>query len=187
MGPGRALPATSPPEWRSLSSMFPRGTLRCMPMSRGNQVEPRPNPTCTKGAGWKAGSGEGGGLDCCLFPLASPGVITFYIPIALIQDNLAFICTLADGLQPSHLPPLGVHAKMLMIWFSFFGMDRAWGQRFAWNHQELPSSSSDSGLWAPNPGGSVIRGGGRRGMNKEWPGRQAHVAAPEAPPLGQGL
>ena len=99
--------------------MFPRGTLRCMPMSRGDQVEPRPNPTCTKGAGWKAGSGEGGGLDCCLFPLASPGVITFYMPITLIQDNLAFICTLADGLQPSHLPPLGVHAKMLMIWFSF--------------------------------------------------------------------
>lgn len=63
--------------------------------------------------------GKVGAWTAAFFPLASPGVITFYMPITLIQDNLAFICTLADGLQPSHLPPLGVHAKMLMIWFSF--------------------------------------------------------------------
>ena len=42
-------------------------------------------------------------------------------PTTLVQDNLAFICVLSDGLEDSHLLPLGVNAKMLMICFSWKG------------------------------------------------------------------
>lgn len=37
------------------------------------------------------------------------------------QDELAFLCALADGLEDSHFPPLGVNAKMSMICFSWKG------------------------------------------------------------------
>ena len=47
--------------------------------------------------------------------LASPRILTFYIPTTFIQDNLALICVLADGPEDTHLPPLGVNARTLMI------------------------------------------------------------------------